>query len=81
MIRNVIDFLFIYGHFAGEDLDEDEDVEDELEEVEEGRARAGPSSETTPLLGRSKSRPRLKRTKTVHGQGTASMTQAVLMVS
>ncbi|GMK53645.1 hypothetical protein CspeluHIS016_0102310 [Cutaneotrichosporon spelunceum] len=83
MIRNVVDFLFLYGHFAGEDLDEDEDVEDDDEqaEAEEGMgpsSRAGPVTERTPLLQRTLSKTR-KRSKTVHNQGTASVTQAVLM--
>ncbi|BEJ06280.1 hypothetical protein CcaverHIS641_0308020 [Cutaneotrichosporon cavernicola] len=85
MIRNVVDFLFLYGHFAGEDLDEDEDVDDddELAEAEEGMdgsaARAGPASERTPLLQRTMSKNR-RRSKSVHNQGTASVTQAVLML-
>ncbi|CAK9780712.1 hypothetical protein CC85DRAFT_264664 [Cutaneotrichosporon oleaginosum] len=85
MIRNVVDFLFLYGHFAGEDLDEDEDVDDDDEhaDAEEGRSpsssRAGPATERTPLLQRSMSKSR-KRSKSVHNQGTASVTQAVLML-
>jgi proton-coupled amino acid transporter len=85
MIRNVVDFLFLYGHFAGEDLDEDEDVDDDDEQAdaEEGRgpssSRAGPATERTPLLQRSMSKTR-KRSKSVHNQGTASLTQAVLML-
>ncbi|WVO15887.1 hypothetical protein L204_103552 [Cryptococcus depauperatus] len=45
MLRNVIDFLFIYGHFAGEDLNEDDDVvEDEVEEDEEAYPATSGSS-------------------------------------
>ncbi|KAF8525908.1 transmembrane amino acid transporter protein-domain-containing protein [Hysterangium stoloniferum] len=34
MLRNFIDFLYIFGHFAGEDLEEEE--EEEEEELDEG---------------------------------------------
>ncbi|EJT51136.1 hypothetical protein A1Q1_07600 [Trichosporon asahii var. asahii CBS 2479] len=85
MIRNFVDFLFLYGHFAGEDLDEDEDIDDEDDHAiaEEGRgvSRVAGSSrdatERTPLL-RSRSS---TRRPTRPGQGTASLTQAVLMAS
>lgn len=33
VLRSFVDFLFLYGHFAGEDLDEDEDFEDLDEEA------------------------------------------------
>ncbi|WWC70524.1 uncharacterized protein I206_104475 [Kwoniella pini CBS 10737] len=32
MVRNVVDFLFLYGHFAGEDLNEDDDLDEEEDE-------------------------------------------------
>ncbi|KAL1408401.1 hypothetical protein Q8F55_005213 [Vanrija albida] len=100
MVRNVIDFLYLYGHFAGEDLDEDEDLEDEDEEAaaeqaaaEEGRRRLASSSrggspgpgtraanERSPLLKRSMSHGRQKRQKSTPGQGTATVTQAWLML-
>ncbi|KAG8959667.1 neutral amino acid transporter [Tulasnella sp. 419] len=57
MLNNFVDFLFLYGHFAGEDLEEDEDELEEIPDEEEeqydephddealiGRSRAGPSS-------------------------------------
>ncbi|ODN95920.1 solute carrier family 36 (proton-coupled amino acid transporter) [Cryptococcus wingfieldii CBS 7118] len=103
MVRNVIDFLFLYGHFAGEDLNEDEDV---LEEEDEEAFPAGPGSSTyarrpfpaddledntargqqvgerRPLLGSTKrTMSRRRRAKSGPGQGTASVTQAVLMAS
>ncbi|EPQ54217.1 hypothetical protein GLOTRDRAFT_78150 [Gloeophyllum trabeum ATCC 11539] len=34
ILRSFIDFLYVYGHFAGEELDEDEDLEDIAEEDE-----------------------------------------------
>ncbi|WVQ72930.1 hypothetical protein IAR50_002492 [Cryptococcus sp. DSM 104548] len=100
MVRNVIDFLFLYGHFAGEDLNEDEDV---LEEEDEESFPAGPGSSTyarrpfpaddlentgnqqvgerRPLLGSTKrTMSRRRRAKSGPGQGTASVTQAVLML-
>ncbi|PWN87910.1 hypothetical protein FA10DRAFT_234050 [Acaromyces ingoldii] len=63
-VRSFIDFLSLYGHFAGEDLsdieDEDEDEEDEDDDDEEaGLGMAGASrgsttrqaTESTPLVG------------------------------
>ncbi|KAL4260108.1 amino acid/polyamine transporter 2 family protein [Pleurotus pulmonarius] len=87
MLNSFIDFLFIFGHYAGEDLedDEDEDKEDD-EELGEGREvdelpSAG-LSERTPLVGgttRSRSRSRRRR-MSVDGHGNATVTQAVLML-
>ncbi|KAL1664193.1 transmembrane amino acid transporter protein-domain-containing protein [Schizophyllum commune] len=34
-VNNFIDFLFIFGHFAGEDLEEEEEVKSEDEDVEQ----------------------------------------------
>ncbi|TFK46084.1 hypothetical protein OE88DRAFT_1668237 [Heliocybe sulcata] len=34
ILRSFIDFLYVYGHFAGEELDEDEELEDIPEEDE-----------------------------------------------
>ncbi|KZT29829.1 hypothetical protein NEOLEDRAFT_1084677 [Neolentinus lepideus HHB14362 ss-1] len=34
ILKSFIDFLYVYGHFAGEELDEDEDLEDIQEEEE-----------------------------------------------
>ncbi|WVR06160.1 hypothetical protein IAU60_003190 [Kwoniella sp. DSM 27419] len=96
MVRNVVDFLFLYGHFAGEDLNEDDDVDDEDEESSPAASgayarrgytaedEAGPStSERAPLLRnttRGLSMTRHRRTKSGPSGGTASTTQAVLMV-
>ncbi|WWD18297.1 hypothetical protein CI109_102747 [Kwoniella shandongensis] len=99
MVRNVVDFLFLYGHFAGEDLNEDEDVTDEEEEDEESFPASGsaqhpggrmddsipgfPQGERAPLLGsigRGMSKTRHRRTKSGAAVGTASVTQAVLML-
>ncbi|WVF69259.1 hypothetical protein IAT40_004035 [Kwoniella sp. CBS 6097] len=108
MVRNVVDFLFLYGHFAGEDLNEDDDVDEEEEEDEESfPAIAGsstgtgtyarrpfsadegdepglpPRGERAPLLGSTKrgmSMTRHRRTKSGAGGGTASTTQAILML-
>ncbi|WVQ96757.1 hypothetical protein IAU59_003864 [Kwoniella sp. CBS 9459] len=108
MVRNVVDFLFLYGHFAGEDLNEDDDVDEEEEEDEESfPAIAGsstgagtyarrpfsadvgdepglpPRGERAPLLGATKrgmSMTRHRRTKSGAGVGTASTTQAILML-
>lgn len=82
--NNFIDFLYIYGQFAGEDLEEEEDRADD----EEATIRAGPSElgahtvadETQPLLKpRSASRSR-RRAASVGPHGDATVTQAVLML-
>ncbi|ORX40275.1 transmembrane amino acid transporter protein-domain-containing protein [Kockovaella imperatae] len=86
VMRNVIDFLFYYGHFAGEDLEEDDDDDDEDEDtlaVNEAEAgnypRDASVGERAPLLrGRSKSRHR--RTKSGPPTGSATVSQAVLML-
>ncbi|KAF8896081.1 transmembrane amino acid transporter protein-domain-containing protein [Infundibulicybe gibba] len=91
ILNNFIDFLFIFGHFAGEDLEEDEEEKEDDEE----QTVAGPSSsvsrglpdtaETTPLLGntasrRSRSRTRRRRNSVGGPHGNATVTQAVLML-
>ncbi|KAK7460446.1 hypothetical protein VKT23_009168 [Stygiomarasmius scandens] len=50
ILNNFIDFLYLFGHYAGEDLEEDEEEseEDELERgfsTQYGVTRAGPSSQ------------------------------------
>ncbi|KIY64419.1 hypothetical protein CYLTODRAFT_380908 [Cylindrobasidium torrendii FP15055 ss-10] len=75
--HNFIDFLYLFGHFAGEDLEEDE------EEDTDAPAELEPTEEA-PLLGAkpsSRSRSRSKRRATSPGpHGTATVTQAVLML-
>ncbi|KAF8917223.1 transmembrane amino acid transporter protein-domain-containing protein [Mucidula mucida] len=80
-VNNFIDFLYLFGHFAGEDLEEeDEDQEDDLEEQTHVDL-----SETAPLLGgkpsiaRSRSRSR-RRAASPGPHGNATVTQAVLML-
>ncbi|KAF4998400.1 hypothetical protein FGRMN_3185 [Fusarium graminum] len=59
--RNFVDFLDLYGSFAGEDL-EDADSEDEsaIDDREDGDAEQPP--ELRPLLGRRRSSKRLRKT-------------------
>lgn len=84
ILNNFIDFLLLFGHFAGEDLEEEDD---EDKEEDEERIVAGPSStmsanlpeETTPLLRGTKSRGR-RRGASVGPHGNATVTQAVLML-
>jgi proton-coupled amino acid transporter len=84
ILNNFIDFLFIFGHFAGEDLeesDDDEDKEDDEEAV--GPLDTTTSPERAPLLGntgtsRSRSRSRRRRMSVSHGDATVG--QAVLML-
>jgi len=47
--RNFVEFLNLYGSFAGEDLNESDDEDDEDEEEQ------APATESRPLLGRRKS--------------------------
>ncbi|KAL0954912.1 hypothetical protein HGRIS_003844 [Hohenbuehelia grisea] len=88
ILNNFIDFLFIFGHFAGEDLEEDDDDEEKEgdEEAADGPLSAGlPSAEPTeqtPLMSstiRSRSRSRRRR-MSVAEHGNATVTQAVLML-
>ncbi|KAJ3497951.1 hypothetical protein NLJ89_g10281 [Agrocybe chaxingu] len=89
MLNNFIDFLLLFGHFAGEDLEEDEDEDDKDEEEAaeaEALSAAAEVDEATPLLSasvsslsRARSRSRRRR-NSVATQGTATVTQAVLML-
>jgi len=87
---NFIEFLSIYGHFAGEELEEDESEEwssDEAGTIEEGRGRQGyveeggdegpPPGEESQLLHPQRKR---KRAKSISGQGTAGVGKAVLLL-
>ncbi|KAI5450432.1 hypothetical protein NCC49_003055 [Naganishia albida] len=87
VLRSFVDFLYLYGHFAGEDLDEDEDSESEDEG--QGQSYTSPNgdagglhmaNERAPLLGegsRANSKTRVGRRNV---QGNASVMQAVLML-
>ncbi|KAF9260010.1 vacuolar amino acid transporter 4 [Marasmius fiardii PR-910] len=94
MLNNFIDFLYLYGHFAGEDLEEDDEEEkDDEEQPVPGSSRGGVPpgagfgdvSESAPLMGGSKRRS-LSRSKSrrragsVGPHGNATVTQAVLML-
>ncbi|CAO1637057.1 unnamed protein product [Jaminaea pallidilutea] len=91
-LRSFIDFLSLYGHFAGEDLDledRDSDEEDE-EEDEESRAVASTSreaaTERTALLRRPSrkrydSRRNISRSEPgAQPRGEASVTEATMML-
>jgi proton-coupled amino acid transporter len=73
--KSFVDFLSLYGGFAGEDLEDLEGVE-EGEEEEDLEAR--PPTEREPLLKRP--RHRRKPSGAPAQKGDASVTQAVLMV-
>ncbi|KAI1136411.1 transmembrane amino acid transporter [Hypoxylon sp. FL0543] len=53
--RNFVEFLELYGSFAGEDLADSDDEAVLSEEEEEGEREEEPPRETRPLLGRRKS--------------------------
>lgn len=88
-----IEFLSLYGHYAGETLeeieegdDEEEDEEEALRAAERGIPTGTPASrnvnERTPLLKRTDTRARIARTRLANkGQrGEATVTQAVMML-
>ncbi|KAL5526503.1 hypothetical protein ACEPAF_8227 [Sanghuangporus sanghuang] len=93
--NNFIEFLYLFGHFAGEDLEEDEEDEGDQEQAlaapsEYGRAPdVIKTTETAPLLGsrsmskRSLSRARRaarRRSVGLDAHGDATVTQAILML-
>ncbi|CAO1622051.1 unnamed protein product [Parajaminaea phylloscopi] len=94
-LRSFIDFLSLYGHFAGEELEdiEDEDEEDQEADEETGLGvpstsrgcAAGGATERSPLLRRQSTR-RRNRSATGAGDGSegergeASVTEAVMML-
>ncbi|KAF5367185.1 hypothetical protein D9758_003891 [Tetrapyrgos nigripes] len=50
ILNNFIDFLYLFGHYAGEDLEEDEEgEEDDLEEGYSTSNRPGPSGQQSSL--------------------------------
>jgi len=59
--RNFVQFLDLYGSFAGEDLAESDD-EEEFEEAPSEQQPSSQDPETRPLLGRRQTTRRLKRT-------------------
>ncbi|KIX03558.1 uncharacterized protein Z518_07111 [Rhinocladiella mackenziei CBS 650.93] len=63
--KNFVEFLSLYGSFAGEDLQDSED-ESALEDLEDEEGR--PATETRPLLGPGRSRAGVKK-------GDASMSK------
>lgn len=77
--NNFIEFLYIFGQFAGEDLEEDDDrVDDEeVPEPPEPSTVSGVQDESQPLLKQTRSRSR-RRAASVGPRGDASVTQAVL---
>ncbi|KAJ3994330.1 vacuolar amino acid transporter 4 [Lentinula boryana] len=93
-VNNFIDFLFLFGHFAGEDLEEeDEDNKDE-DDLEYARPSTSvtpapgfgdlSATESSPLLGNkprmSRSRSRSRRRAASMSTGNATVGQAVLML-
>ncbi|KAF9976697.1 neutral amino acid transporter [Actinomortierella ambigua] len=75
--KSFIDFLAMYGHFAGEDLDDEEggDFEERIYDEEDHAGRAssqssGSSTEATPLI------PKIQHTP----QGDASPSKAVFLL-
>ncbi|KAF7289594.1 Aa-trans domain-containing protein [Mycena chlorophos] len=81
VLNNFVEFLYIFGHFAGEDLEDDEEDEEDEETL------TGEPTETSALLGTtttsriSRSRSRRRRSSLSRGRnGTATVGQAYLML-
>ncbi|EIW84292.1 hypothetical protein CONPUDRAFT_135790 [Coniophora puteana RWD-64-598 SS2] len=74
---NFIDFLYIYGQFAGEDLEEEEEPLEDEESVRQDAA----TDERSPLLKdrRSRSASR-RRASSVGPHGNSTVPQAILML-
>lgn len=82
-LRSFIDFLSLYGHFAGEDLSDIEEDDDD-DDDEEAIASRDPN-ERTPLLSRRQSRRNANRARrgslsSERQRGEASVTEAVMML-
>ena len=58
--RNFVEFLDLYGSFAGEDLAESDDEDEDY--TEDPESHPSQATETRPLLGRRQTTRRLKRT-------------------
>ncbi|KAN0065731.1 hypothetical protein ACQY0O_000861 [Thecaphora frezii] len=95
-LRSFIDFLSLYGHFAGEDLEEDDEEDEEDEDEDEGdeeRAIPGSSRQagrgTTersallrgrPGVPRSNTQARIRKASQDRRRGEATVTDAVMML-
>ena len=66
--KNFINFLEIYGTFAGEDLEDIDDDESAISDIAD--EEEGPASESRPLLG-----PRRKSSKRIKREGDAGTTK------
>lgn len=73
-----VDYLLLFGHFAGEELDEEDDdsYQDSDSQKRLGRRL---TNERDPLIP--KPIPKRRRSASTARRGQASITQAVLMVS
>ncbi|KAF8176674.1 transmembrane amino acid transporter protein-domain-containing protein [Mycena galopus ATCC 62051] len=82
ILNNFIDFLYLYGHFAGEDLEEDDEDEEEQivipEQTENAPLLATRSVSRSMSLSRTRSRRTHLSAGTAHGNATVP--QAALML-
>jgi proton-coupled amino acid transporter len=80
LTRNFIEFLSIYGHFAGEELEDDE-MDDYSSEVTSQSGDGEGVDERTALLRRRETPRRHMRRKSSHAApGNASVTKVVLLI-
>ncbi|ORY87554.1 transmembrane amino acid transporter protein-domain-containing protein [Protomyces lactucae-debilis] len=88
LTRNFIEFLSLYGHFAGEDLEEEEEESDDMisDEADAGFADAETETEGAGGAGDGEQRPLLmprkstRRGRKFEEQGDASVFKAVLLL-
>ncbi|KAJ3791936.1 vacuolar amino acid transporter 4 [Lentinula aff. detonsa] len=90
-VNNFIDLLFLFGHFAGEDLEEEDDDNKDKDDLEYAGASTSvtrfgalSATESSPLLGNKpripRSRSRSRRRAASMSTGNATVGQAVLML-
>lgn len=78
LTRNFIEFLSIYGHFAGEELEEDDDDDDDDDYDGDDEVDENDYDEETPLRRRARKQ---RGAKPGHPpQGNASATKAVMLL-
>ncbi|KAJ3992994.1 vacuolar amino acid transporter 4 [Lentinula boryana] len=90
-VNNFIDLLFLFGHFAGEDLEEEDEDNKDKDDLEYAGASTSvtrfgtlSATESSPLLGNKpripRSRSRSRRRAASMSTGNATVGQAVLML-
>ncbi len=80
LTRNFVEFLSVYGHFAGEELEDDEDDDkNDIENQLQSNFENVIEDEETPLLSSSTSNPN-NNTKNIKKKGTISSVKACFLL-